>query len=274
MTILITGATGFLGTHLFNYLKDCHTVYGISEVSTNQNIISANLLNIDTCINELSKINVTAIDTIIHLASILASQNNLNDVSVLNQNNVLSQNVVLLAQKLNAKKIINFSSSSVYPNIDGEFNEASEINPALNPDAIYGLSKFNSEIIINTLIKNTTTTVSHLRCVMVYGNGVNPTRIWPVMEKELNEKNTITVFGHGKRLINQIEINTLKNVVNKFIVNNFPGIYNICEETLSLENLAKRIIAHRGNSESKIVYVEKGNTFQFKICTNKFNIIK
>ena len=51
--------------------------------------------------------------------------------------------------------------------------------------------------------------------------------------------------------------------------NNFVGVYNVSEETLSLDELAKRLIKEKGNSESKIIYNEKGNTFQFKVDNSK-----
>jgi nucleoside-diphosphate-sugar epimerase len=273
MTILITGASGFIGSHLFDYLQSKHTVLGISEDSNKANYINCNLLDIKTCIKALQDSKLKEVDVVIHLASILANSDNLLDIDVLNKNNVLTNNIFILGENFGTKKIINFSSSSVYPNIDGEFNEDSEINPALNADSIYGLSKFNSEIIINTLSKKSQLIISHLRCAMVYGKGVNSTRIWPVMEKELNEKNTITVFGDGKRLINQIEIGSVLKTIDKFITNNLPGVYNVCEETISLENLAKRIIKEGGNEKSKIIYVESGNRAQFVINANKLKAL-
>jgi hypothetical protein len=108
---------------------------------------------------------------------------------------------------------------------------------------------------------------------MVYGEGINKSRIWPVMEAELKEKNTITVFGNGKRLINQINIHALVSIVKKFVEKDIPGIYNVNEETISLGDLAKRIIFQKGNAESKIVLVEKGNSYQFKVDSAKLQSV-
>ncbi len=273
MIILITGASGFVGTAILNHLHNKYNVIGIDHASKNSNTLVANLCNLKETVSILREKKIARVDIIIHLASVLANPQNLNDIEVLNQNNTLSYNITELAIILNAKKIINFSSSSVYPNIDGEFFEDSTINPSINADGIYGLSKFNSELIINSLLKHTNIYLTHLRCAMIYGKGVNMSRIWPVMEQELREKNTITVFGNGKRLVNQIEINYLLPIIEKLINQNLSSTYNVCEETISLENLAKRIISNYGNEKSKIVYVEKGNTFQFKLNSDKLKSI-
>lgn len=269
MTILITGASGFIGSHLFRGLKNKHQVYGIAKSSSHPDIIKCNLEDVTDCENEIKRKIKTPIDVIVHLAYVVANKDNLTDIQVLNQNILLSKNIAILSDTFKVKKVINFSSSSVYPNIDGLFNESSEINPSLNSDSLYGLSKFNSEMVLNTLIKNERVKVVHLRVVMVYGEGVKETRLWPVMEKELQQYNTITVFGMGKRLINQIHIDFLVKIVANFISNNFVGVYNVSEETLSLDELAKRLIKEKGNSESKIIYNEKGNTFQFKVDNSK-----
>jgi nucleoside-diphosphate-sugar epimerase len=273
MRILIAGASGFLGTTIFNALQVKYEVYGLAIDKNIDKVFNCDLIDLENTKNVLAQNGILKVDVLIHLAAILADKDNLNDIGVLNKNNILSKNIAFLASHLNAKKIINFSSSSVYPNIDGEFNENSKVDPTANTDAIYGLSKFNSEVIINKFSESDKL-ITHLRSVMVYGKGVNPTRIWPVMEQELMQKNTITVFGSGKRLINQIHMSSLITVLEKFIINDYPGVYNISDETISMKDLALRIIKEKGNKDSKVIEVEKGNTFQFVVNADKYKALK
>jgi nucleoside-diphosphate-sugar epimerase len=236
-------------------------------------VFAADLAELEACKKILTDQGLKQADVIIHLASALAKPGTLEDIEVLNNNNLLSLNVARLAEFLGCKKLINFSSSSVYPNIDGVFNESSLVDPSQNPDAIYGLSKYNSEVILNRILSSKQLVLSHLRSAMVYGEGVHPSRIWPVMEAELKEKNTITVFGNGLRLINQVHIDWLVKVVARFVDTDLPGVYNVSEETISLMDLAKRTIARKGNGESCIIQVEKGNTYQFKMDASKLKSI-
>lgn len=276
MKILITGASGFIGKHLAETLSLLNEVYGMDAFKDEKSKIktlTANLLDIDNCKKVCKDNDFTHADVIVHLASVLADSLNLCDVDVLNKNNNLSVNIADLAVFLGVKKVINFSSSSVYPNISGVFSEISEINPAVNTDAIYGLSKFNSEVILQKMLLSEKIILSNLRCAMVYGEGVNKTRIWPVMDAELKEKNTITVFGNGERLINQIHTSKLTEIVKKFIDSDYAGVYNVSEETISLYELAERIIKQHGNAESKIVKIEKGNTSKFSLDITKIRKI-
>jgi len=266
--IIITGANGFIGSHLVSKFSNEYHVIGIDHHSTgkSENYYQINLLEVDFEKYQ-GKLEV---DVFIHLASVMADAQNLNDISIINQNNTMSFNAANLAVQLKCKHFINLSSSSVYPNVNGVFTEVSTIDPSQNPDAFYGLSKFNSEVIIDKLLKDQLK-VTHLRSSMIYGEGVNSSRIWPVMEKELMEQNTVTVYGNGERLINQLHVNSLSTIISKVIVQSITGKYNIKDETISIKRLAERIISQKGNPESKIVLKSEGNKNKFELDNSKFN---
>lgn len=266
--IIISGANGFIGSYLVSEFSNEYHVIGIDHHSTgkSESYRQINLLDFDID-RSLDKMEG---DVFIHLASVMANSQNLNDISVINQNNTMSFNAANIALKLNTKHFINLSSSSVYPNVNGTFTEESIIDPSQNSDAFYGLSKFNSEVIVDKLLSGRTM-VTHLRSSMIYGDGVNSSRIWPVMEKELSEQNTITVYGNGQRLINQLHVNSLSTIIKKIIVQSITGKYNIKDETISTQQLAERIISQRGNSDSKIIFKSEGNSSKFELDNSKFN---
>ncbi|MCA6436319.1 MAG: NAD(P)-dependent oxidoreductase [Bacteroidetes bacterium] len=266
--IIITGANGFIGSHLVSKLVNKYHVIGIDHHSTGKsgNYHQINLLDVD--VEQFQ--HKWEGDVFIHLASVMANAQNLIDISVVNQNNTMSFNAANLAVQLKCKHFINLSSSSVYPNINGIFTEDSIIDPSQNTDAFYGLSKFNSEVIIDKLLMGRLK-VTHLRSSMIYGEGVNSSRIWPVMEKELKEQNTVTVYGNGERLINQLHINSLLSIIENVIVRSITGKYNIKDETISTKKLAERIISQKGNPESKIVLINEGNMSKFELDNSKYN---
>lgn len=102
----------------------------------------------------------------------------------------------------------------------------------------------------------------HLRVSQVYGAGMREDRIMKVMEKELKDKNTITVFGKGERISNFIDIETLVYKIKLLLNYSYSNIFNIGKENLSYKELAEKIIMKYGNEDSKIV-------FWIKVCVLK-----
>ena len=81
--------------------------------------------------------------------------------------------------------------------------------------------------------------------------------------KELTEKNTISVYGNGDRIIPQISVESLTEKISSFIKNPVSGTYNVADENIRTFEIAQRIIDKHGNSESKIIRVDKGSSNQF-----------
>lgn len=278
MKILITGASGFVGRNLVNFFEEKHQVYALSRhvdySSERVRFIKGDLSNLTELLELFSTSEFRGFDLIMHTASILADSSNLNDINVLNSNNILNHNVALLAIQVNCRRMINFSSSSIYPNIDGVYNERSIPNPALNRDAYYGLAKLNGEVLLDAHLLEKGILVTHLRLPMIYGPGVRDCRIWPVMEKELLENNVITVYGEGRRLINQIHINELFAILTEIIEKNLDGVYNLKAETLSILDLAKKIISEKGNENSRIQIENNGSKVRFELDCSKWESLK
>jgi len=267
MNILITGANGFIGKHLINDIKSKHKIFQLvnGEIySFNKNIFTVNLLDkehISLFLKE--KIDV---DVVIHLAAIMCSNENQKLFSLLSNNIKIYENLVLIIQKLRPNKIINFSSTAVYPNQDGDFSEASEIRPSINNDALYGLSKFCGENIIDIFCNDIN--IVHLRVSQVIENE-RGNRIFEVMKKELSKTNNITVYGNGRRVSGFISINNLVQTVNLFIEIDESGIFNTSEYNLSYKDLALNLIGEYGDESSSMSFKDAGLSAQTIINNNK-----
>ena len=141
--------------------------------------------------------------------------------------------------------------------------------PQENNDCLYGLSKFSSEVLLDFSLKNEDIRIVHLRVGQVYGEGMRQDRIIPVMRKELEERNTITVYGNGERQSCFIEIGKLVETVDCFIKNKFDGVFNVGDENKSYVNLAKTVIEQFGNEDSSIKIYPHGNQEKFNLDTSK-----
>ncbi|PBQ31523.1 NADH(P)-binding protein [Sphingobacteriaceae bacterium] len=270
MSILITGVNGFVGKALYKRLSLSRSVIGIARQKTELpgNIQALDLTNEKQTLDFFE--NHKEISCVVHLASRMANKDNVNDLSVLNENAAMAKNIALGAKLAGVKKIVHLSSSSVYSNTDGRYDEKAIADPSKNADAIYGLSKYNAEVILEHFLSGTVN-LTHLRTAMIYGEGMDASRIIPVLIEEIKTKNTATLFGNGERLLNLVQVDRLSEYIEFFIGNSASGIFNVADECISLVDLAKRLIAEYGSSESKLILNPAGNKHQFILDTTKLN---
>ncbi|WP_257659168.1 NAD-dependent epimerase/dehydratase family protein [Parapedobacter lycopersici] len=272
MRILITGVNGFVGRNLFHFFGNRgDLVWGTyrSGAAINDQCYKADLVNEEDTYRLFNVILKNKIDVIIHTASVLAGAGNLKDLSVIFDNAKMAKNISEAIQKTSIKQLINFSSSSVYPNAGGTFSEDSELDPSKNTDCFYGLSKLNVETIFNYLLEGTNIAVLHLRVGVIYGQGMNTSRLIPILEEELKQKNTMTLYANGERFINQIKIEKLCEYVRRFAEKGAFGIFNVSDEFITAKEIARRILEEKGNEASKIILLSQGNRSNFKLDITK-----
>ncbi|MFZ4699457.1 MAG: NAD-dependent epimerase/dehydratase family protein [Candidatus Methylumidiphilus sp.] len=272
MNILVTGAGGFIGSALVNSLGKVHEVYGVVRFC---NSAEVNIFELDLTNNEAVRGFLECehfgleFDVILHLASVMANLHNADDIGILGKNATILRNSILLANHFKVKHFINFSSSSVYPNVDGVFDEMSNVDPSPNSDCIYGLSKWNSEVLLNLFSRSSSMKVTHLRCGMVFGENMNQSRIYPIIRNELLSSSQATLFGGGERVINYIFIEDLIRYVEVFVTRTITGVYNIITISETLLDFARRVAAREGIIDPKINLVSKGNAYKFVLDNRK-----
>lgn len=272
-TILITGINGFIGSSLYNLLNEDYTIIGMGRTNKQNinNFVYCDLSNSESTSNAENELNNYKIDAIIHTASKIALEENVRDINVLIENIKIAENVAILTKKLKIEYFINFSSSSVYPNVSGDFTEQSIIWPAKNSDCYYGLSKFNAENIITYHLESTLKHLLHLRISSVYGSGMNENRIIGVFKREIINTNKLTIWGSGERIINLIEIKSLCSLINHFLNNPISGVVNISKESLTLLELGKKMILEYGNPTTQMILLKQGEDNKFLLNINKLN---
>ena len=225
MNVLITGGTGYLGTSLVQELRSQgFRVFSLST-SSGPHIDDfvcdlTDALEIDSVGNKLAGQNIKVI---VHLASKLMGTS-LSHAEIFGQNLQITQGFMKLAKLLMPAKLIHASSTSVYPEVSGKFDENSMIKPSANTDAPYGLSKFVAENLIDLNFKSDNIQCIHLRIGHIYGKGMPATGIIPTLTKELKLNFRMTLFGSGKRIIPFVKISFLINSIISFIENDvkFP----------------------------------------------------
>ena len=240
MTCLVTGAAGFIGSHLCRKLiKEGFSVAGIDSFTDSypkwikeRNIKPLmrekkfKLLSSDLNDLELNKL-LSKTDYVFHLAAqagVRASWGE--NFSVYIKNNIeATQKLLEAAKNSRIKKFIYASSSSVYgfcPELP--MSETS----SLYPFSPYGVSKLAAEHLCFLYFKNYNVPTVSLRFFTVYGPGQRPDMAFHIFFKAIAEDKQITVYGDGKQTRDFTYVDDIIEANFSSLKNGVPGeIYNI-----------------------------------------------
>lgn len=171
MKLLITGSSGFIGTHTMESLKDNHTVIGYDRN------VGRDILDTSTLHEHMKDI-----DVVIHLAALVNQAESWNKPQdYLITNGIGTFNVIQAAVAHQVKRVIFLSSAAVY---------AEKLTP-------YGLSKkFGEEAC--AMFQNDIEIVI-LRPFNIYGRGQNVMNNYAIHNfiQDIQEKGTVTLYGDG-----------------------------------------------------------------------------
>jgi len=245
-SVLITGAIGFIGSHLAeNLLKNGFKITGIDNFSGAYDkkyyLDNLNLLNKHKYLtfNKINLLNKKAVcfilkkkrfDYIIHCAAKTNVRKSTKNPHQYLKNNVLGTQILLEAIKQYnpLSKIVMFSSSSVYGKQRGiPFRE----NMVPNPISPYGFSKYLMELVAKYYSDNYKLRIVILRPFSVYGPRGREDMLPSILLKSVKNDALFTQYGNDKN--NQRDwtyINDVVKVITK-IVNNYSfksyEIFNI-----------------------------------------------
>ena len=234
--VIVTGGAGFIGSHLVDKLIEQEVkVIVLDDCSTGkyENINpKACYINVDiTTIDPnqfLSK--EIQIDALFHLAAKTTVQESINRPEYYNKVNVKGTlNMLMLAHKLNIKRFVFSSSSSVYGNAKVPTSEEHPLNP-MSPYALHKLigeqyCKLYSDIYdLDTVC---------LRYFNVYGDRMNNEGyklVFPIFKEQISNNKPLTINNDGEQRRDFIHVDDIVNA-NILALNhksNFKGdIYNV-----------------------------------------------
>lgn len=254
MRILITGGSGFIGTHLINRLSnDGHEVYNLDKIP------SAALPNDRQKILDILDISVNdnffnGIECIIHLAAMVSVPRSFDDpINSFGNNAFLTVKMLSVAKLHGIKKFIFPSSAAVYGSKEGKVCETDVTEP-ISP---YGLDKLVSEKYIQMYCQLWNIDYIILRLFNVYGKGQNLEYAGVITAFNIAayKKEPLIIYGDGEQTRDFISVNDtctyVSNLINKNIKNE---IFNIGSgQSISINALAKQfatdIIYKEGKKE-------------------------
>lgn len=236
--ILITGASGYIGSCLFQYLQnDKYKVYGLDKKTNNKKIIRCNLINTSKLKKIINKIKP---DIVIHLAAQSLVDETINKKKYYINNVKATKSLLEVMNKCSVENIVFSSTAAVYNYKNTKLKETDPIKPKSN----YAKTKLNCEkqIVknkkINSIILRFFNVCSALNYNKQFGELHNPeTHLIPTVTYKAKFKKKIYIYGNdfktkdGSCIRDYIHIEdicfSIKSSLNFLFKNKKSKIFNI-----------------------------------------------
>lgn len=253
--ILLTGATGFIGSNILKAIKLNNKVFVLQRLNSKIIINKSNNIKIlkfkdyNSLSNKLKKIKV---NTIIHCATHYKKKHSNKDIFKFVESNIMLGNIILENIKiLNAKQFINFSTT--WEDIDNKEN---------NPKNLYAAYKKSFNCIIQYYKKSfPNINFIDLMIVDTFGENDKRQKLINTLRKNYNQKK-ITKIISKKLYLNLINVEDIVSAVKIILKNKIqPGKY-ILKNTnyLNIFNLVE--------------YINKSNSNKIKVKWLSNSLIK
>lgn len=209
MKILVTGAAGFIGSHLCEKLltNKKNEVVGVDTFigPTSEELKQVNVQNLrkqsrfqlieaDLLTANLEEM-LRGIDVIYHLAGMPGVRSSWGkDFDPYVTNNILvTQRLLEAVKDTPLKKLIYASTSSVYGEKEGKVME----NAYLTPLSPYGITKLTGEHLCNVYLKSYNIPIVTVRFFTVYGPRQRPDMAFHRFIAQMLKGEPITIYGDG-----------------------------------------------------------------------------
>ena len=252
MKILITGGSGFIGSHLTRFLKKDHdiTIYDIKKpIEEDVKFILGDVTDEQKILKSFK-----GFDIIIHLAAVVGVGITESDPpSTLNINILGTKNILEACKKNGVKKVILASSSEVY----GEPKKVPIDETQIPiPITTYGISKLACEEYLKSYAKTYGFSYSILRFFNVVGPQQSSSFVIPEFVNNALKNKPLIIHGDGLQIRAFCHIADVCQGIEKSISKGDYETINIGNdlEPISVENLAKKIITIL-NSQSTLKYI-------------------
>lgn len=261
--ILITGGSGFIGSHIAEYFN------GKAEIRILDNLRSGYRRNLDGLDVEFIEGDVRdraavaraveGCDHVFHLAAMVSVPESMFKIEECVDINVNGLLVVLEeSAKAGVEKLCFSSSAAIYgdnpvvPKVETMFPE---------PKSPYAITKLDGEFYCNLFTQNGKLKTACLRYFNVFGPRQDPKSAYaaavPIFTAKAVAGEDITVFGDGEQTRDFIYVKDIVEANVFMAEHDFTGVYNIAYGgSITINDLVARIVKVT-NSRSRIVHLDE-----------------
>ena len=267
--ILITGAAGFIGSHLserlfLNFQNSEFILYDKITYAANKkylkNIISKK--NVKFVKNDLLNFNALErslknVDLAINVAAESHVDNSFGNSLIFTKTNTLGTHFFLEAcRKQKVNKIIHVSTDEVYgENLGKPFSEKQFLNPT-NP---YSASKAGADMMVNAYKKSYDLKITTIRANNIYGTRQYPEKLISKTIYSFLNKKKMSIHGKGSNFRSYLSVDDFCEGIIKIINKGKPNeIYNIASNRYYNVKKAIKMIAKylKVNFKKNIKFVD------------------
>ena len=300
MRILVTGGSGFIGSHLIKFLiKKNHKVLNIdrlSKESINESLKKINkhknysFQKID--LQNYNILNKTLSEFMPQTVFNLAAESHV-DRSIISPKNFVKSNINstvnllesvrnLLNEKnnlINNFRFIHVSTDEIYGSLKNKKNKFTE-NSQLDPSSPYSASKASTDLIVRAWHKTYKLPIIITNCSNNFGPWQYPEKLIPVIILNLLKKEKVPIYGNGKNIRDWIyvldHVEGLYLVFKKGVIgeNYNIGTNNEYENIEIFKKISKKITNYYKNKYNYMELLEyvsdrKGHDIRYAINNKK-----
>lgn len=255
MKVVITGSSGFIGSHLYRRMKQLgHEVVGIDNLS-NPSVKDIPSVQLDVRNKELLLPYLADADIVFHLAAQISVDKSISDPQETIDVNILgTQNILELARTYSFK-VVFASTSEVYGSAESE--EMTEGHP-LNPFSPYGASKLAADRMCYAYWKTFGTDVVVVRNFNTFGEYQRDDSYGGVISKFVTaalKDEPLHIFGDGTQRRDYMHVSDAIQAYELATCLTAGSVLNFgTGKTVEILSLAKAII-RLCDSKSKIIHL-------------------
>jgi nucleoside-diphosphate-sugar epimerase len=251
MKIVITGATGFIGDYLIQYLLTQSYTLHVTSVSIDKaqqkdwfSKVNYHPFQIGDQMNEDSLMFFGNTDLIIHLA--WEGLNDFKSVSHTDEHLNAQKKFVDQLASLNVKRLVCIGTCLEYGFQEGELHEAMEIHPSIS----YAIAKDSLRQYIESLSSSFVAGICWLRLFYMYGEGQSEKSFFPQLKKAIKENRTYFDMSLGEQERDYLPVEKVSEYIARISLNKQAfGIINCCSgKPIKLRKLAEYFIAEENSS--------------------------
>jgi len=252
MKFVLTGATGFIGSHLLQALvSHGHDVTAL--VRSNQQPLS-HVTWIETDLTSESSIPtikqaLEGAEIVIHFAALIPAQSiGTETEEEMKQENVDATRYLLESMPTSVKQVISSSSIDIYG--IPQAAPIAEDHP-IKPVTAYGVSKAAAESAARDICAAKSVPLTSLRFTQIYGPRERPIKAIPLFVRAIANDETPTLFGDGSDKRDYLYVSDAVDAVLLAMNNGTSGIFNIASGvSVSLKDVIDTLIAISGKDIS------------------------
>jgi UDP-glucose 4,6-dehydratase len=291
--ILVTGAAGFIASHVcielvrnhpeynvigFDKLDYCSSTHNFNSIKDLKNFkfVRGNILSADLVSYVLKMHNV---DTILHLAAQTHVDNSFGNSMQFSENNILGTHVLLeCAKQHKIKRFVHISTDEVYGEVGPDETHAKESERLLAPTNPYAATKAAAEYLVLAYQKSFGMPVIITRGNNVYGPHQFPEKLIPKFSILLARQMMLPLHGDGSNLRNFLYCTDVARALMAVMHRGVTGqIYNIGTDVeLTNRQVADELCRHFGVDPSKFVRKVEDRPFndrRYAIDSTKMHLL-